>query len=51
MMRGRFGVPESNSYMYFGPAYIIVYYISLDNQGKGFFGNISYMKIHKEFVK
>ena len=49
-MRGRFGVPESNSYIYSGPAYIIVYYIPLDNQGKGLFVNISYMKIHKELV-
>ena len=52
MMRGRFGVPESNCiHIYFGPTHIIVYYISLDNQGKRLFGNISYMKINKELMK
>ena len=51
MMRGRFGGLNSNSHIYFDPVYIIVYYVSLDNQKKGVLGNISYMKIGKEVVK
>ena len=48
MMRGRFGGLKSNSHIYFDPVYIIVYYISLDNQKKEVLGNISYMKIGTE---
>ena len=51
MMRGRFGVLNSNSHIYFDLVYIIVYHVSLDNQKKGVLGNISYMKIGKEVVK
>ena len=47
MMGGRLVVLKSNSYIYFDPAYIIVYYISLDSQKKRFFGNISYMHTAK----
>ena len=38
MMRGRLVVLKSNSYIYFDPAYIIVYYISLDSQRNGSLG-------------
>ena len=51
MMRGRFGGLKSNSHIYFYPAYIIVYYISLDNQKKEVFGNINYMNSDTEIVK
>ena len=50
-MRGRFGGLKSNSHIYFDPVYIIVYYISLDNQKKEVLGNISYTKIGTEIVK
>ena len=49
-MRGRFGGLRSNSHIHFDPVYIRVYYISLDNQRKGVFGKISYMKIDTEIV-
>ena len=51
MMRGRFGRLRSYSHIYFYSIYIRVYYISLDNQKKGVFGKISYMKIRTEIVK
>ena len=51
MMRGRFRRLKSNSHIYVYPVYIILYYISLDNQKKEVFGNITYMKIDTEIVK
>ena len=51
MMRGCFGGLKSNSHIYFGPVYIRLYHISLDNQKKEVFENISYMKIGKGILK
>ena len=51
MMRGRFRGLKSNSHIYFDPVYIRVQYISLENQKKEVYGNISSMKIGTEIVE
>ena len=52
MMRGPFWRDQIKlAYIYIDPVYIIVYYISLENQKKEVFGNTSYMKIGTEIVK
>ena len=51
MMRGRCAAHQSNLHIYFDATHIIIYFISLNDQKKNVYGNISYMKIDKGLVK
>ena len=50
-MQGRCAAHQRNLHIYFDATHIIIYVISLNNEKKTLYGNISYMKIDKGSVK